>query len=111
VEDPTRWRRILISVAAGGIAAHWCDISDVAELKRSNKDLEQFAYAAAHDMQEPLRSVTSFLELFQKKYGEQFDQTANQYVGYAFGGAVRMQQLIADLLAYSRVGLRSALLS
>jgi PAS domain S-box-containing protein len=74
------------------------------ELAASNIELERFAYIASHDMQEPLRMITSFLQLFKKKYEEQIDETAEQYIHYAMDGADRMKKLIMDLLEYSRVG-------
>ena len=74
------------------------------ELERSNRDLEQFAYAASHDLQEPLRMVRSYMELLTEDYAEQLDAGARQYVAYAHDGAVRMQELVQGLLAYSRVG-------
>jgi PAS domain S-box-containing protein len=74
------------------------------ELAASNKELEQFAYIASHDLQEPLRMVNSFLLLLEKKYEGQLDETALQYIHYATDGATRMRQIILDLLEYSRVG-------
>jgi len=74
-----------------------------ADMRRANRDLEQFAYSASHDLQEPLRTINVYSELLTQRYGDKLDEQALEFLGYIRNGAVRMETLIRDLLSYTQV--------
>ena len=102
--DVENMRQRIVSALDNSRAAEARLDEQAVELRRSNAELEQFAYVASHDLQEPLRKVASFCQLLEKRYGDKLDERAIEYIGYAVDGAKRMQVLINDLLSFSRVG-------
>lgn len=103
-EEAFLWRVAdVLSIGLSRRDAEKTVASTIKELARSNAELERFAYIASHDLQEPVRTVVTYSQLLEKRYGDQLDSDANEYIGFMVGGAKRLGHLVQDLLAYSRV--------